>query len=117
MVDAPVNLSRLTTDFGDDRKFLEEIYTIYMKEGSERTDLLREAIEKGDFFACSEYGHAMKGASANVGAIGVEAVASQIEAISKNSDLESVKNLFGQLEQEFAKAKAFLTEYIASLKV
>lgn len=117
MSEAPVNLSCLTDHFGDDHEFLHEVYTIYINDCAERLAQVGESIINRNAGECSAPAHAIKGASANIGADRILAIADEMEQRAKASDLAGVAESFKRLQTEFDLAKKFLSEFLTTLDV
>ena len=115
MPDDPVDLSRLAQDFGDDHEFLREIYTVYLEDCKERVEQLKKSITDNDPQKCSHFAHALKGASANVGANRVRDVAFELELAAYASDLSQAEAMFDRLQLEFQQAGEFLKNFIQNL--
>ena len=115
MADEPVDLSRMTDIFGDNPEFLNELYTTYIDEGSVRMDELGNAVEAQNTDNCSQLAHAIKGASANVGATRVQAIADDLEKQGNNGDIIGAAEAFGALQSEFDAARNFLSGFLATL--
>ena len=117
MSDAPVELERLTDNFGDDHEFLHEIYSTFIEDCALRVSALEEAVSKEDVGECSSISHAIKGASSNIGAIHVEAIAGDIEKSAHESDLSEAPARVKALREEFDIAVGFLKEFMSTLNV
>lgn len=115
MSDTPVDLTRLTNDFGDDRDFLIEIYTTYLTDCGERIGQLKAAIQANDDQKCAFTAHSIKGASANVGADGVQAIASEMEQAAKQSETAGLAGDFEALQIEFSSAEKYIREFLGTL--
>ncbi|MDR1949931.1 MAG: response regulator [Spirochaetaceae bacterium] len=58
----------------------------YLNDGKEKIGEIRLALEKGDLPLYTTYVHAMKSASASIGAAALSAAAKELEAAGKNKD-------------------------------
>jgi HPt (histidine-containing phosphotransfer) domain-containing protein len=74
---------------------------------------LRAAIEAGDPAATSATAHALKGASATLGAKGFASTALVIEQAGKKGEIELARQTIGRLEAELAEVCALLRQRIA----
>ena len=115
MAEEPVDLSRMTDIFGDDTEFLNELYTTYLDEGELGVVELGAAIEGGDSGKSSEISHAIKGASANVGATRVQEIAGKMEVQGNDGDVADLADSWPTLRTEFDAAKKFLHDFLATL--
>ena len=62
-----------------DEELLEEVLSIYFEDVPVRLKNLRNALERGDESIAATEAHTLKGASANVGALELQAAALEIE--------------------------------------
>lgn len=110
MADVPVidaqsieNLRSLNP--GDNDEFLREIIGIYMEDTPLRIAELEQSLAAGDVSKFTRAAHSIKGSSANLGAMGVRAVAEQLEHHSNSQGLVDVTDFISKLKAEFARAQ------------
>ena len=108
----PVNLGRITDNFGDDHEFLREVYTLYLDDCSEHMTGLEQSVVNRDVDTCSRLAHAVKGASANIGAEQVQMIASDLEEYARESDHSRIVDSFEALQSEFDVARKFLSDFL-----
>lgn len=93
---------------GDNDEFLREIIGIYLEDTPNRLRELAQSLATGDAPTFTRAAHSVKGSSANVGAMGVRAVAEQLEHQAQRQGLAQVAALLQELQAEFARAEAEL---------
>ena len=116
MSEDAVNLRRLADNFGDDPEFLHEIYTTYLHDCADNLLSLKESITNQDMKTRSLNAHAIKGASANIGAEKVKAIAAELEVLDHESAQEVATEIYDRLEIEFDIARDFLNSFLVTLK-
>jgi HPt (histidine-containing phosphotransfer) domain-containing protein len=112
MSTSPINMDNMIERFGNDRIFLRELFEIFMKSLREQRRLLEKAVGDGDAAEAREAVHLIAGASANVGAEAVSAVASELESLFIANAMFRATELLPRLDEECAKAVVFIQDYI-----
>ena len=93
---------------------LAEIVEQYLAQTAEgRADLLR-VLDEGDPEALRRAAHALKGASANVGARALAEVCAQLEARGRFGQLDGAGDLLACFDAEFARVRDALTSVLAT---
>ena len=87
---------------GDDRELLMEIIQVFVEEIPEQILQLKAAFEESDKDKLKRMGHTIKGSAGNLGAIGIQRVALEIENSGDNNDFEKSSNLIEKLESEIS---------------
>lgn len=72
---------------------------------------LEAGLAGGDQELLRRAAHTVVGASANLGAARLEAVAIQVEAAAKRGDLAAVRDLLPSLQKRFASASSTLEKF------
>ena len=94
---------------------VEEMYQIFRDDTPSRIKALGEAIQAGNLTEMGDVAHAIKGASATMGAPRVRSVALALETAGRKGVGEvQPAELFPILEAEFQKALEGLESFIAS---
>ena len=106
-VTQPIDLPSALERIGGDESLLQELINIYIEDFLEKNDLLRKAIEHGDFTTIREIGHSLKGSSGNLSLIHLHETSYQIEVAGKEEDIERARYHFQLLNQQFMKLKDF----------
>jgi two-component system, sensor histidine kinase and response regulator len=114
--DAPLDLSQIemlrSLDDGAGAVLAEIIdqYLVQTEQG--RGELLR-VVAEGDPHALERAAHALKGASANIGAAGLAAVCAELEAQGRFAQLEGAAQLVERFDVEFARVRDALSSVVA----
>ena len=82
----------------DDDAFLVELFDAFVSTHAKSTRGMREAVLARDAEALGRHAHTLKGASANVGATHIAALA---EELQQRSDLDGVQDWIEAIETEF----------------
>jgi CheY-like chemotaxis protein/HPt (histidine-containing phosphotransfer) domain-containing protein len=93
-----------------DPSLITQIFTSFLNDGAERVDALREALEGRDAELLYKTAHAIKGASANIGARSLADVAQKLELAGKAGDLNGAITLTEQIEMEFGRVRREITQ-------
>jgi two-component system, sensor histidine kinase and response regulator len=99
-------LEQLDRDGGD---LLSEVLHQYISDATSRMASLRVAVDDGDLGAAAETAHAMRGASANVGASMMATLCGRIEEFAKRGDASGCAALLGVADDEFERVRIALT--------
>jgi HPt (histidine-containing phosphotransfer) domain-containing protein len=86
---------------GGDMEFEREVLDEYLASAPKDIEKLRVAIGAGDANATSASAHALKGASATIGAKGFAAIALELEQAGKKQDLSAAPATLAHLEAEY----------------
>ena len=97
---------------GDNDEFVREIAGIFLEDTPQRIAELDQSLVAGDAAKFTRAAHSIKGSSANLGAVGVRAVAEKLEHQSRTQGLGDVAGLLGQLKSEFTRAEAELSKLL-----
>lgn len=95
---------------GDNDEFLREIAGIFLEDTPLRMNELDQSLAAGDIATFTRAAHSIKGSSANLGAIGLRAVAEKLEHQSRTEGLGNVTGLLADLRQEFIRAQTELNK-------
>jgi HPt (histidine-containing phosphotransfer) domain-containing protein len=113
---AAINVNWLRKTFDDDT-VLAELYAMYVDDTTKRLGELRAAFDASDATKCSRIAHAVKGSSGNVGADRMRELAGILEKLDWALDPARPGALVNDLETEFARARAFVDQFMASMAV
>jgi len=102
---------------GNDKYNFNEInlqtLKVFYKDGISRIEKIKQCLETEDYPLYTIYVHALKSASANVGAMEISKLAEALEMAGKHNDLEFIKS---NTEQFLAKLKLYLDSISTSLE-
>jgi HPt (histidine-containing phosphotransfer) domain-containing protein len=90
---------------------LDQIFTAFLQDSAERIRTLRDALSGSDPELIRRAAHALRGASANVGALQMADVARRLEGIGDKNGENSAAELIDELEGEFGRVMGEISEY------
>ncbi len=90
-----------------DKEFLEEILQEFVSSMPQQLEALETAVTGGDGESIAHQAHTMKGASANLGADDMAAIALKLEQMGKESDLSGARQAIDELGKELQRLKDF----------
>lgn len=93
-------------EYGED--FLVELIDVYLNDTPNRLRQLRQAFDGDDTATFVREAHTLKSSSANVGAMGLSALAKEMEFAGRDGEIEKMATELNRLEEEFAQVKAVL---------
>jgi two-component system sensor histidine kinase/response regulator len=102
-------LRRLGEGLNED--LLEQLTVLFLTDAAVQVHDLRKAIASADAVAVVGSAHALRGASANLGAIGLVSICSSLEADAADDDLSSAPRLVDALVVELARVRAALSPH------
>ncbi len=91
-----------------DQELLTELADLFLEDVPPRLEALREAIEGGDAASVGRAAHALKGSSANMGALRMSTICAELEDAGHSGELEHALVLLGRLEAEFGRVRPAL---------
>ena len=91
-------------EYGED--FLFELIDVYLKDTPNRVTQLRQALDGGDHETFVREAHTLKSSSANLGAMGLSALAKTMELAGRGGRIATVARELTRFEEEFALVKA-----------
>jgi len=99
---------RLLDRLGDEET-VSEIMPVYVNDKRQRLEELGRAVEQADAAQVKLHAHAIKGASANVGATYLSDVAKTLEHLAAEGDLSDAPRLFEEITRLFDEFEAFVS--------
>jgi CheY-like chemotaxis protein len=103
-------LESLSAALDSDDEFVARLIVTYVTDTESRIALLRDAVDEHDALAAEQLGHAIKGASGNVGATCMASLGGDIQQAGRSGDLERVANLVHRIAAEFVPTRAILED-------
>lgn len=85
---------------------ITQIFTSFLSDGTERINTMREAVVGSDAELLGKAAHAIKGASANIGAHSMADIARKLELLGKSGSIYGAIVLIEQIEVEFERVKS-----------
>ncbi|MCH8204548.1 MAG: Hpt domain-containing protein [Candidatus Hydrogenedentes bacterium] len=110
----PIDVARLSDTFGDDPEFLVEMYGLYVDDAGNRLAELDAALSTADTKKIESVAHTLKGASGNVGAGRMSALAAELEQVDLAQTPQKAQDLAAALNAEFEAVCAFVKQYVHS---
>lgn len=100
---------RLNQLADEDPDFAVELLSMFLKDTESSLLLLERAISAQSFQSIEDVSHAIRGASANVGAIAISEVAVQLEEAACCKDIRAVNRLLQLLYEQCTQLRAELS--------
>ena len=107
------DLEQLEAITGGDAEFEREVLEEYLNSAPNDLAKLQIAISGGDAAGTAAAAHALKGASATIGAKGFAAIALELEQAGKQSVLTGTPETLARLTSEYEELKLVLQARIA----
>ena len=93
-------------EYGEE--FIVELIDVYLQDTPNRLAQMREAFNGSDTETLIREAHTLKSSSANVGAMGLSALAQEMESAGRNGKFDSMASDVDRFEKFFAVVKAAL---------
>jgi HPt (histidine-containing phosphotransfer) domain-containing protein len=91
-----------------DEKIYEEIIRLFLEDVPGQIRSLQEAVSGGDAAMAERQAHTLKGASGNVGALGLQKVAQETEMACRAGNMGKAIEKLGMIKTEFEELKKSL---------
>lgn len=92
----------------DDPELLLELIDLFLEDAQERMDGLHRAMEQGDVEQAGKYAHALKSASANLGAMTFSSACRELEQHARQGQLDLVRPVAESAGALFLEVRATL---------
>lgn len=89
---------------------IDEIMPIFVRDNTERMQMLSRAVKADDQKEVKFYAHSLKGASATVGAVKISELAKQLENAARDGDSSVFKPVFEEMSKRFSRLMDFLSK-------
>jgi CheY-like chemotaxis protein/HPt (histidine-containing phosphotransfer) domain-containing protein len=93
---------------GGDKGTYEEIIALFLQDAHGQIQSLEEALSSGDGTKAQRQAHTLKSASGNVGAVGLNKVALEIEKACENGDLREAIKMLPMIQTKLEDLKEIL---------
>jgi histidine phosphotransfer protein HptB len=110
---SPIDTDYLQEISDGDVEFELELLQVYIEDTRMHLDAARAAIASADFSKIEQEAHHIKGASGNVGANAMHALALAIEKCGVTKIMGNAPVLLEELEQKFSLVESFVAERAA----
>lgn len=107
-----IDTDELAGHYSGSLKDYQELLDLYCLDGKRKLALLRELLEKRDYKTYGIEVHALKSASANVGAMKLSKIAREQESAVGRGDRTFVDSHAGQLLAEYEEQIRYIREYL-----
>jgi len=95
----------------DGSSLLPVVVDTFVKSSADQLGAIRRAVENKDANLLQDAAHALKGASANIGANPVAALCAELELAARSEDRRRAEQTFSSLDEELRRAHAALQGY------
>jgi len=86
-----------------------EVVPLCVVDNQERVVLLDKAVRAGNIEDVKLYAHAIKGSTANIGAVRLSGLAARLEQMAYRADLSQAEQLLEGIKTEFARLESFVS--------
>jgi HPt (histidine-containing phosphotransfer) domain-containing protein len=91
--------------------FVTELIGIFNNDVSYRLSQMKAGLQAGDARQVSQAAHALKGASGELGAVGLREICARLESSTAQGSIEAAAPMLRELEAEADRALAALANY------
>ncbi len=116
LIERYVKLPELLDRVEGDLELLAELLRLFLDDLPENRDALLKAIEGDDLGGAAIAAHKLKGMLANLSAIQMASLASEIELAARSGDLDKIKPLLPILEVEVDGVSTALNAFLMSVQ-
>src|SRR4051812_39191703 len=96
---------RALADGGDD-DLVKEVLSVFQSDTEDRVKTMRAACGTGDREELRKQAHALKGSSAQVGALAMAKLCQTLETTARTADAAELERLVGEIDREFGEVRA-----------
>ncbi|MBF0559186.1 MAG: Hpt domain-containing protein, partial [Nitrospirae bacterium] len=104
----PLNIEEVVKDFGGDKNMVLRIICEFIDTINAQVTKMRDAIDKGEFDTVRKEAHSIKGGSANINAMDLSRVASELEQAAL-SEASLCSDLLSRLSIETERLNVYIT--------
>ena len=108
----PVIISRIQEISGGDKDFERELIDLFLSDSQKRLHTLEFALRARNVSLFKNELHAIKGASANAGAAGMQEIAVELEQLCYEDEIVQADEGFASLLSEFTKVRCYFQDYL-----
>jgi CheY-like chemotaxis protein len=92
---------------------LNELIRLYLKEVPPELEALREAAQMGEPQSVERIAHTLRGSSANIGALRMEALCAELEEMGRSEELAAALGQISRLQEEFGRVRVVFEEELS----
>ncbi|MBF0100032.1 MAG: response regulator [Desulfobacterales bacterium] len=105
----PLDYEKVLSEFGGDKEFLHDVIHKFIKQLSEQVKRLTLLIQNRVFDDIAKESHAIRGGAANLTAMALSHIASEMEHQAKNKNAATLDQLMKSLELEYNRLDTYIT--------
>ncbi len=109
-MEEPINLDQAVKEFDNDREFLMEILNSFLANVQVQIKILHQAISEDDSEKIVNEAHSIAGGAVNLSAHELGRIAIELEKLGRANTLESGREIFKQLENEYTRLRDFVND-------
>ena len=114
VIDVPVfDYAAMSERLMDDQELIQVIADAYLSDMPVQIEQLKTLVQNEDVEQAAAQAHKIKGASSNVGAMALSALALKMEQAGKAGDMDSISQNVTALEQCFEQLKSTMEETLS----
>jgi CheY-like chemotaxis protein/nitrogen-specific signal transduction histidine kinase/HPt (histidine-containing phosphotransfer) domain-containing protein len=107
-------LEKIREYCGDEDDIVPRLVELYLEDTPPRIAALLEAVGRADVAEMKSIAHAIKGSSANIGALRMSALCAEMEGKDSSKRQSAHEELVSEIELEFSRAREALMALVAS---
>ncbi|MCS7303890.1 MAG: ATP-binding protein [Thermoguttaceae bacterium] len=104
----PIRYQEALEDFGGNRSLLDQSLQQFVQTVEAQTDLIRDALQRGDRETVRREAHRIRGGAANLTAYPLAAIAGRLETLAKEGDPADALRTWDDFVREFQRLKEYL---------
>ncbi|MBF0453758.1 MAG: response regulator [Magnetococcales bacterium] len=106
--DDPIELSRLSENFGDDKVVIREFLTVYLRSTHTLLDQIKENLIQKDRQKLLDNALILKGSSANIGAVFMTQLCGYLEREKEGENWKSIQQIVAEMGSELQQIETFI---------
>lgn len=110
-----VDFSRIRETSDGDTEFEQELIEMYLEDAEMHVGEIAAKAKNTDFSAIKSTAHTLKGASANIGAVGMQEAALNVEKSAAEGDPSGLQDQVTQISAVFAETANEFRDYLKTL--
>jgi len=108
----PMDFRQAVEEFEGDKEFLTDVAKEFLRNVRAQIRTIQQAIDAGDAGTIRKEAHSIKGGAANLTAVPLSRIASELESAGESGDMNQGRNHLKKLQDEFARLKDYITAII-----
>lgn len=111
-----IKLPELLDRVEGDRELLVELFALFLDDLPGNREALLKAIDGGDLVGAAGEAHKLKGMLANLSAVHIASLASEIESAARDGNIDRIKRLMPDLDAEIDGFSAALNAFLVDVQ-